>query len=383
MKEAFMRTVLLVILVFLVSLLCPVLADDPPKTPVNDTTTAEAELGKQTAAQIEKQYKLVKDDAMVKKLSAMAAEIAPVTQRPGVVYTCKILDLDALNAMAIPGGTIYFTKGLLKAVESDHELAGVMAHEIAHNALRHAVKLASREGKISMVQIATIIASIYANQDGDIPTGQIIALSEVMKEALINGYSVELEAQADENGLEYLAKTKKYNPIGLYSVILGLRQIENRHAFVEMGYLKTHPYSDERKSLIEDKLKELGIPINLWPVVSFRASSAGDEKTGYTVKLGTTALVTLTQADGADGAKARADAAATAINRRLMRDYVQQLDIDSDRDGANILIRLRGITVLTLTPADAAAASMTPDAFGAMVVQKLKTAFWTEAVKRS
>ncbi|MHB0936546.1 MAG: M48 family metalloprotease [Armatimonadota bacterium] len=142
----------------------PALAGAPPP----GTTKAEEELGKKTAERIEKDYKLVQDEEALKRLADIVTAIAPVTQRPQVVYTVKILDTGELNAMVIPGGIIYVTKGLLKAVESDDELAGVLAHEIAHNALCHAEKMMAREAKASLVQLATVIATVYAAQNSDI-----------------------------------------------------------------------------------------------------------------------------------------------------------------------------------------------------------------------
>ena len=66
---------------------------------------------------------------------------------PGVAYVCKVLDTKAINAMSIPGGTVYVTKGLLDAVESDHELAGVLAHEIAHYSLYHVRRMIKKKKK--------------------------------------------------------------------------------------------------------------------------------------------------------------------------------------------------------------------------------------------
>lgn len=360
-------------------------ATPPPKPPVNDTTPSEAELGRKTAEQIEKEYKLVKDDAAIKRMTAIANDIAPFTQRPGVVYTLKILDTNAINAMAIPGGTIYVTKGLLAAVESDDELAGVLAHEIAHNSLRHAKRLATKEGAISLTQLATLLIAIYANKDGEIPAGQLIAASEMLKQALINGYTVDLEIEADANALDYLAKSKKYDPNGLYSVILGLRQLEMQHPFVDMGMFKTHPYSDERKNLIEAKLKELGIKLNIWNVVKFKAdvTPVNEGKGGYQLRLGGAGLVTFTNAAGAESVKARADEAAAAINRRLSKDYIQQFDVGKDTTDGTATIRLRWMPVFTLTQADADAAGMTLEAFSALVTQRMKSILYDELVKRS
>jgi len=358
----------------------PALAGAPPP----GTTKAEEELGRKTAEQIEKDYKLVQDEVGLKRLTEIVNAIAPVTQRPQVVYTPKILDTGELNAMVIPGGTIYVTKGLMNAVESDDELAGVLAHEIAHNALCHAEIMMKREAHASLAQLATVIATVYAARSNDISTGEVLTMSELVKRSLLNGYNVEMEIQADSQGIEYLYKLKKYNPLGLYSVILGFEQMERHSPQMDMGYLKTHPYSDERKALLKAHLDKLGIPINLWQVVGFRAKVTEPAKgeTGYTVRFGAVDLVTFTEPDDDRDAKTRATDAAAAINRRLMRDYIQLYDVEVAKIDGNTLLRMRRIPVLTLTDADAKAAGLSLDALASLTLQRAQSAIWQEVVKR-
>jgi len=374
------------LLVFCLAALPLHAADAPKNAPLSATATtpAEAELGRKTAESIEKDIKLVKDEAMIKKLETIAGQIAPMTQRPDVVYHCKILDTKDLNAMSIPGGTIYFTKGLLDAVESDHELAGVMAHEIAHNSLYHIKKQMARSNKIGMTQLATMIVAVYTSRGNEFNAGQIMAMSEMVKQALLNGYTTEQEAEADRNGLDYLYKLHVYDPVGLYSVILGFAQMEHHHAAVEMGYLKTHPYSDERKTMLEARYTALHIPINLWNVVNFRAKviAPTDKQPGFSVQLGAVNLITFTASAGNDDAKARATAAVEAINHRLLHDYIQQFDVDLDLYDQKANVRLRNIPVITLLPADADAAHLSLNDLGRHTVQNLKDALWRESVKR-
>jgi hypothetical protein len=376
----------------LLALLCalPALAQTPQapekeKKPFTGTTAAEAELGKRTAEQIEKEIKLVKDEKAIARLNGIVAEIAPFTERPDVVYSCKILDTGALNAQSIPGGLIYITKGLLDAVESDHELAGVLAHEIAHNSLHHAKKLMERQKNASMVQVASMLALIYMNRDQSIPAADILTMSELVKQALVNGYTVELEAEADAHGVAYLAGTKKYDPVGLLSVILGFQQIDLHHPEMEMGYLKTHPYSDERRKALEKTMRDRHLPINLWNVVNFRATVVPPKKTdtGHVLRLGDVNLFTFEVGGEGGDAAARAAAAAAAINRRLLASYVQQYDVSSDLRDNQLAITIRGVTVFTLTDADATAANLKLSTLGAFVVSNIKTALWRELVKRA
>ncbi|HEY3376522.1 MAG TPA: M48 family metalloprotease [Armatimonadota bacterium] len=380
-------------------------AAPPPPAVVSKTAVspAEAELGRKTAEQVEKECKLIKNDAMVAKLNAIAADLAPLTQRPDVKYTCKILDDNGLNAMAIPGGTIYFTNGLIHAAESDDELAGVMAHEMAHNALYHPLKMMKKERAGNIAQIATVLAAVLMNDsskssgDSVVNSMQMLTMSEFVKQAILNGYSIDLETEADLNGLHYLVASKKYDPVGLYSVILGFKQMESTHAKIDYGYLKNHPDSEARLAAMGRELAALHIPINLWNVVNFRASVTPPEAGkpgGYTLRLGSVTLLTFTAADGALTPQARAQAAMEAINGRLTKSDTQlqsfEVRVAPDADPGRCNIRMRNTTVLTLIGADVTGTDLmngTRDPATALndlatsIKQKMQSAFFNENVE--
>ena len=145
------------------------------------TTPAEAELGKKVCAQIEKAYKLVKDEKAVQRVTTIANNIAPYTQRPDVVYKCKVLNSSEINAESIPGGNIYITKGLLDAVESDDELAGVLAHEIAHNSLYHVKKEMEKQSRANVGQVLALLASVYIEYGRvDYNTAEFYLMAHIM-----------------------------------------------------------------------------------------------------------------------------------------------------------------------------------------------------------
>lgn len=366
----------------------------PTTTSSTATTQAEAELGNKTAQEIEKAYKLIQDDKVTVKLNAMAAEIAPYTQRPDVVYQCRILDSNEINAMSIPGGIIYFTKGLLDAVESDSELAGVMAHEMAHNSLYHVKQSMEQDKKASITQLLSIVAAIYMKDNAttktdDVNSLQLIMVSEFVKQAVLNGYTKEMELQADNNAVQYLAKAKKYDPTGIYSVMLGFRKMEATQPKTDLGYIQNHPDPQIRMDAIKKEMQAMHLPINLWNVVNFRASviPPADGQTGYTLRLGTTDIFTYRVGDDTLTVEARANAAADAINRRLTRhdDEIERYEVyaDTSEDGKIGNIRLRNTTVLTLLPADVEQTGYTSlgDLMAALQ-RNIQTAIFNEKVKR-
>ncbi|MAF27546.1 MAG: peptidase M48, partial [Gemmatimonadetes bacterium] len=104
------------------------------------STPRETELGQEAAFDIERSVLLVDDEETLEKLSGMLAEIAAATSRPDVEYIPHIVASPVVNAFVVPGGWVYVTRGLLDAVQSDDELAGVLGHEIAHNVRQHAIE---------------------------------------------------------------------------------------------------------------------------------------------------------------------------------------------------------------------------------------------------
>lgn len=364
--------------------------------PSPTTTEAEAVLGKDVAKDVEKENKLVNDEKAIARLNTIANDIAPFTQRPGVKYTCKILDSDAINAMAIPGGIIYVTKGLLAAVETDHELAGVLAHEIAHNSCMHLKKLGDKEQKGTLWQLASVLASIYVgntanhgNNDNTMSSMQMLAMSQMVKEAVINGYTIELELDADLNAIDYLYKTKKYSPVGLYSVMLGFRQMEAFQGPSNLGYIQNHPNPQERLRVIKQRLEKLKFPINVWCVVNFTATVEAPAKdaAGYTLKLGNAAIFKYLAASGEQDAQARAAEAAQAINARLtiQDDEIQRFDITAkkNKDDNGVSIRIRNVPVMTLIPADLPQdATSTLAELSAQIVLKMQQSIANEQMKR-
>lgn len=360
-----MRPIIVILVLAWCAAISPLLAAGTTATPAPQsktaTTEAEKKLGDETARLIEKEYTLVKDEKKLAHLIALAAELAPLTERPDVTYTCKILDSSEINAMAIPGGTIYFTSGLMNAVESDDELAAVMGHEMAHNALRHQNKLQNKEKKYFLPQLLIALGGIVAagGSNSEVSPYQVILASEMVKQSLLNGYSKDVENEADYHSVQYLARSNHYDPVGLYSVILGFRQMENG-TFRDKwpNYLQNHPDPKERLDNIKHELQQLHWPRNLWHVVNFRASVVPPttERPGYLLKLGTTDVATLLAADGGADAGARAAAAAEAINRQLMlpADRLTHFDVHLDiQTGGNVaVLLLRKAPVLSLLPGD-------------------------------
>ncbi len=101
------------------------------------STSDEVAWGKQTAQQVEKETKLWANPEAQARLESIGQRLALTSSRPDIDFTFKLLDTDAANAFALPGGTVYATRALMQKFTDDDQLAFVLGHEIAHVELRH------------------------------------------------------------------------------------------------------------------------------------------------------------------------------------------------------------------------------------------------------
>jgi len=221
----------------------------------------EARIGKEAAAEVEKKWKVIADEARQKQIEEIAAAIAAVSARPDVKYTIKIIDEKEINAFSLPGGYIYITKGLLEDVQSEHELAAVLAHEIAHNAHYDALERAEKSQKLFMGSLAaTIVAMIVGARGEDVSA--VLTAGEYIRLGVLSHYSMQVETRADTNALKYLIASKRYNPVGMLTFMERLAARERRKPQIELGVYADHPDTDIRVRQIIELLEAAGIEIN-------------------------------------------------------------------------------------------------------------------------
>src|SRR5579862_3129483 len=133
---------------------------------------SDIEEGKKYAEEVEKQYKLSDNKEYQARVQRIGAEISAIANAgpswhvlwgdPHLSrfdYTYKVIKSDDVNAFSLPGGHVYVYEGLMKQVESDDELAGVLAHESAHAAFRHVPTLEKEASKVTMISLPLILAA--------------------------------------------------------------------------------------------------------------------------------------------------------------------------------------------------------------------------------
>jgi Zn-dependent protease with chaperone function len=212
----------------------------------------EIRLGRRGAQQIEARFKVVTAPAVAERVTRIGTAIAAVSQRPRLPYTFKVIELDQVNAVALPGGFVYVTTGLLRFVRSDHELAAVLAHEIAHAALGHGLVMARRSNQALFI---TVLVAIFT-RDPNLVQGAAIASS-----GMLAGYTRDLEREADLASIAYLSQTP-YSPVGILTVLERLWRQEQLSGRPEVVPSEDHPSTAERVRYVEAELRARRIAIN-------------------------------------------------------------------------------------------------------------------------
>jgi len=199
----------------------------------------EIAIGKQLAQEVERQAKLVDDPIVAEYVNRVGQNLVRNSDAK-VPFTIKVLDTEEVNAFALPGGFFFVNSGLILKADNEAELAGVMAHEIAHVAARHGTKQATR-GEIA--QIAMIAASIaipygwtgYAIRQG---AGLAIPMGFL-------SFSRAFESEADMLGLQYMYKTG-YDPEAFVDFFEKIQTLEKRKPGTMAKVFSTHPMTDDR-----------------------------------------------------------------------------------------------------------------------------------------
>ena len=153
---------------------------------------------------------------------------------------------DVYNAFAGPGGVIFINSGLLAAMESPDDLAGILAHEITHVLSRHISDRIDRSKQIGIVTLAGLVAAIALGAAGEGSAANAIMVGSMATgQSMALAYSREDEMQADQLGLKILIKAG-YHPAGLVSMMKKIRQKQWYDTNQIPTYLRTHPASEER-----------------------------------------------------------------------------------------------------------------------------------------
>ncbi|MFL6375144.1 MAG: M48 family metalloprotease [Pyrinomonadaceae bacterium] len=227
-----------------------------PKNKYN--TRDDIQLGQKAADQVERQFPLINDadaQAYLTRIGdRLVAAIPEQFQHAEFRYEFKWVNASDLNAFALPGGPMYVNRGMLEKANNEGELAGVMAHELSHVALRHATAQATKNSSFGNTArgIALILGGAAVGGQAGAELGAAAAQSFMLK------YSREYESQADALGAIIMARAG-YDPIDLANVF---RTIESQGGSNGPQFLSDHPNPGNRYQAITNEARYLTISQN-------------------------------------------------------------------------------------------------------------------------
>ncbi len=243
------------------SLLAPAgLADDKKKNPdeignrdvgrgVNIySLEKEIAMGKELAQEVERQAKIIDDPVVAEYVNRVGQNLVRNSDAK-VPFTIKVIDAEDVNAFALPGGFFFVNSGLILKADSESELAGVMAHEIAHVAARHGTRQATRG---TLANFATIPLIFMGGWTG---YGVRQAASVLVPMTFLK-FSRGFEEEADLLGLQYMYKAG-YDPTSFVDFFEKIQTLEKRKPGTMAKVFSTHPPTDDRIKKSQRNIQEL------------------------------------------------------------------------------------------------------------------------------
>lgn len=229
---------------------------------------AEISFGRTIAARILGRHKAYDNPALTKYINLVGAALATSTNRPEIEFRLAILDTDEINAYAAPGGYIFITKGALKYMNDESELAGVLAHEVAHITEKHVVKELKIKGsdESGTTDLAKLIGG--GSEAARAAFGQAV---EKGLEMIVNdSYKKADEMQADRSAVSITALTG-YDPAGLARYLARIKPLKEKNPPPAND---DHPTFDARMAQINTGIKQDGINPQLMSKNALRFADA-------------------------------------------------------------------------------------------------------------
>ncbi|MGI6296801.1 MAG: M48 family metallopeptidase [Armatimonadota bacterium] len=324
----------------------------------------EMRLGRDSAEEIERQVTLIDDPEVTERVNRIGQELAKIAKEKEVNadygsstianfnYTFKVIDNKDVNAFALPGGYIYVNSGLLNIIDSDDELAGVLAHEIAHASHHHTMQLVRKQTAVNRIVAIITLAGILANAKSQ-DLQNLMYGAQLLRTGKMSGYTMQAEKDADRTAVAYLIKSK-YNPEGMLSLMKKLDDLNDANPTLSLGIYQDHPAPFRRIAAITKAMKEHGLEVSPQNSQSCYAKTVPShmDNTLYEVVVGKKLIYCPAEIDNDEmSSKSRCDKLAEAINY-MMAQRLTDKDICVDTQCYKLI--LRDSEVLQVEPADAA-----------------------------
>jgi hypothetical protein len=217
-----------------------------PKKKVPESTVAEVKVGRSIAARLIKKYGIIKNTELSRYLNFVGRKISSMTSRTDIPFLFGILNSNDINAFACPGGIILVTKGLLKSIQDESELAVILSHEISHVVLFHSGDFEE------MNFLLEVISGFLGPSGGEIiSVGNIVIIEKLEKQLISDGRDQSLEFEADEAGA-LLASSLGFIPQKYETYLERISKLNEAKLLSS-----THPSYKERIEGIKDLAKSL------------------------------------------------------------------------------------------------------------------------------
>lgn len=210
----------------------------------------DVQLGQANAAEVRKQMTVIKDPVLTEYVNRVGKRLvsAQEAQQSGFPFTFEVVADPSINAFALPGGPMFINTGLLRAVDNEAQLAGVMGHEMSHVILRHGTNQAS---KSKLIELPAVLGS---QMSGSSMVGQLAQMGIGLgANSVLLKFSRSAESQADLMGSHLMAESG-YNPIEMARFFEKLNAEGGQRA---PQFLSDHPNPENRQKAIEQEIARL------------------------------------------------------------------------------------------------------------------------------
>ena len=203
----------------------------------------DVEIGKAYAPEVEEHLSgKIDDEALQDYIDSVGQRIARISHRPDWEYHFVAVNHSMINALALPGGYVFVTKGMLEKLTTEAQLAGLLAHEIVHIVARHSSAAMSRQTGMSMLIGA---AGSFADSEA------AYRLSQIAFQLIDLKYSRTQEKEADLAGMDYMVRAG-YNPYGAVELMQMLEDLEKTRP---SEFLSSHPSPENRIMYLTTRAK--------------------------------------------------------------------------------------------------------------------------------
>ena len=209
----------------------------------------ELALGKQYAPEVQKQLGGPIDNPQLQAyVNSVGQKIARISHNPTLEYHFVAVTDESINAMALPGGYVFITKGMLEKLTTEAQLAAVLGHEIVHITARHSADAMSKQ----------IGMSILLSAIGERTSETTSAIAQLGAQIIDLRYSRSAEYEADSYGLDYMLKAG-YDPQAMYEL---MQMLNDQNSQRPIEFFSTHPNPENRMENIQQKINNMSIPAN-------------------------------------------------------------------------------------------------------------------------